>query len=116
MSNTYTWKIDWITTIPTEDNLDKIVIRVGWSCYTDDGEYSAKHSGFMQYAPRSDMNDFIPYNQLTEEQLLTWAWNSALHKTTTEEGVQQLLQSKTFLIDHQYPTMDHYDVTPLPWI
>jgi hypothetical protein len=51
--------------------------------------------------------DFIPYDELTQEIVLNWIWNSGVSKEATEANVQQQIDNKI-----NPPIVS----PPLPWV
>ena len=103
------WKIEQLWVKPSEGSLTDVVVTAAWRC---DGEqvnngntYTGTCYGTASFvAP--DPADFIPFVDLTEQQVLGWVWAAGIDKDATEASVQQQ-------IDNQInpPII----VPPLPW-
>ena len=67
MSISYKWSVEKLTV--KQDN--KLVTSVEWHCYgvDEDSGFSAGVAGATALQPS---NTFIPYEQLTEQQVLDW--------------------------------------------
>ena len=110
MSATFTWVIEWMQTTPTTATPPETVITAGWRCNgiqnsgTPAVGYSATNYSTCSFpAPEGT---FIPYDQLTQEQVLGWCWANGVDQTTVEASVQSQ-------IDQQInPTVIQ---PPLPW-
>lgn len=52
------------------------VIVAHWRCIAEDGDYTASAYGSASFTPDPTSPDFIPYADLTEEDVLSWVWIS----------------------------------------
>jgi hypothetical protein len=79
---TYTW------TIPTvERNLtDGGVTVAHWRCDAVDGDYSASSYGTVGFTPDATAEGFVPYENLTEADVLAWVHGS-VDKDATEAAL-----------------------------
>jgi len=69
---TYNW------TIPTTeyDTTSQGIQTVHWRVSAVDGDYSASAYGTAGFTPDPEAPDFVPYDQLTEANVLAWVWTS----------------------------------------
>jgi hypothetical protein len=67
---TFNWQVQNMT--HTTDT--GFVINVAWGCTASQDSASAFHGGKTVYENNPDQDGFIPYDQLTEEQVLGWVW------------------------------------------
>jgi len=79
--STFTWKID---------NLERLVLNgfvslVNYSVDGVDGQYKSTYKGVIGY--NQEEQNFTPYAQLTEEQVIGWVQNS-LGKDAIEANLQ----------------------------
>jgi hypothetical protein len=106
---TPTWIIQWMQTTTTSATPPEAVITVGWACngeQVDNGKtYSASVYSTCTLPP-ADPASFIPYQDLTQEEVLNWIWANGVDKDATEAAVQSQ-------IDNQInpPIVN----PPLPW-
>jgi hypothetical protein len=98
MSATITWVIEWMQTTPTTANPPETVITAGWRCIgtqsagTPSVDYtSTVYSTASFPAPEGT---FIPYADLTQDQVLAWCWASGVDKDATEAGLQANIDSQ----------------------
>lgn len=70
MAVEYTLKIQQIDCIPELDGKKDVVRCIHWAYVAKDGENSAGFGGSTE-VPLAD-GEFIPYAELTEDQLRTW--------------------------------------------
>lgn len=52
------------------------VIVAHWRVSAQDGDYTASAYGSASFTPDPTSPDFIPYADLTEEDVLSWVWIS----------------------------------------
>ena len=69
--NTYTWKINAVDCYTSKDGLEKVAYNVHWSFFATDGENNASMIGVQSVGEPSPDN-FTPFDQLTEEQVVSW--------------------------------------------
>lgn len=69
--NTYTWKINAVDCYTSKDGLEKVAYNVHWTCTATDGQHTTSSIGVNSIgSPNPD--NFIPFDQLTEEQVVEW--------------------------------------------
>jgi hypothetical protein len=68
---TYKWFIPSLTVIKSQDGLDNIITTIHWSRQITDGTTTAYANGAIGINP-PDVNDFIPYESITKEQIISW--------------------------------------------
>lgn len=104
-----TWVVEQMYVKPHEDNLTDVVVTVAWRCNgtetSNNVQYSGTAYGTVSFS-HPDPNNFTPYNDLTQQQVLTWCWDSGVDKTATELSVTNQISSQ---IDPPIITL------PLPW-
>ena len=59
------------------------VFLVYWSCVATDGTYSATEGGKLRCDPDPSSSDYIPYADLTENDVLGWVYNSLIEGDET---------------------------------
>jgi hypothetical protein len=75
MANTYTWKIVQLDCLPDANGLLHVIQDVHWRLEGTDGTYSSYVYGSVALSqPHPD--DFILYDDLTEDQIINWVINS----------------------------------------
>jgi len=82
MAIEYTW------TLPTLERhtADGFVFTAHWRCTATDGEFSASSYGTQGFSQDPEAESFVPYEDLTEEMVLGWLFNS-LDKDATEDAL-----------------------------
>jgi len=107
MPNTYTWTVDSMSTMPTPE-LD-FVVNILWTLTGTDGTNTAISGGSTRLT-QVEGDDFTPYADLTETQVLGWVQDDL-----GEEGVGNFKEN----LDGQINSMATPPITPtvepLPW-
>lgn len=89
----FTWAITSMDCIPNQDGNANVVSNVHWTCSGVDGQYSA--SVYSTCGLGFEGENFTPYDQLTQEQVLSWIWGSgSVDKETVETAVAQQIQNQ----------------------
>jgi hypothetical protein len=89
---------------PTEGSLTDVVITADWRCNGTDGTYSGTCYGSSSFAPPTE--NFTPYDQLTQDQVLGWCYSNGVDQTAIEANVTQQIN------DQINPPVI---TPPLPW-
>ena len=101
---TLSWIIERLLVKPTEGSLTDVVITADWRCNGTDGTYSGTCYGSASFAPPTE--NFTPYDQLTQDQVLGWCYANGVDKTAIEANVTQQIN------DQINPPIT---TPPLPW-
>ena len=104
MSTQISWIIEGMQCKPEEANLTNVVITAFWRCNGTNEEFNGTIYGSIGFTAPGD--PFIPYEQLTQEQVLQWCWNSGINKEEIEVAVEQQIQNQI-----NPPVIN----LPLPW-
>ena len=82
-------------TIPTLERelSDGGVIVAHWRCTASDGDYSASSYGTAGFTYDASSPDFVPYDQLTEADVLAWVWAEGF-KDATEDALQAKIDAE----------------------
>ena len=57
-----------------------------WRATMEDGDYSASAYGTCSFTPDASADGFVPYENLTEEQVIVWVWGQ-VDKIATEAAL-----------------------------
>lgn len=101
---TINWIIERLLVKPTEGSLTDVVITADWRCNGTDGTYSGTCYGSASFAPPTE--NFTPYPDLTQDQVLGWCYDNGVNKTAIEANVTQQIN------DQINPPVI---APPLPW-
>ncbi len=83
MSNTYTWKILNLETIPSVNELEHVVAVVRWLITATDDVNSTTVEGTVELEnPLAE--EFIAYSDLTKEQVILWTREKLGDDLTTD--------------------------------
>lgn len=72
MTIQYTWKVVQLEAIPTFNNETNVVKIVHWTLTGTDGTFSGSTYGSSSVQNVDTAGPFIPYEQLTEEEVIIW--------------------------------------------
>ena len=108
MAVTYTWKVTGLKTT-TINNTSDVVVQTYWEKIGKDGELEGKFSGATPFSANTMPagTTFIPFSELTEEDVLTWI--KAIVVDSYEEHVNAQIQKQ--IDDKKNPVID----ATLPW-
>lgn len=62
------------------------VIVAHWRATMQDGDYTASAYGTCSFTPDASAPDFVPYDQLTENDVIVWVWGK-VDKIQTEAAL-----------------------------
>ena len=105
MATTITWIIEQMWVKPLEDGQDDVVVTAAWRCNGVDGDYTSTAYGTAGFTLEQG-GDFIPYDQLTQDEVLNWCWSGSVDKAATESNIESQIQEQI------NPTIT---TPPLPW-
>ena len=109
---TLSWIIERLLCKPVEGTLTDVVITADWRCNgtetTGSGDteqtYTGTCYGSCSFAPPTE--NFTPYDQLTEQQVLDWCFANGVDQAAIEANVSLQIQNQI-----NPPVV----VLPLPW-
>lgn len=76
-----------------------------WRVEAVDGDYSASAYGICGFTPDPDAPGFKPYEEVTEDEVLDWCWDSGVDKEAAEASLEAQIEGK------KHPTT----ATGTPW-
>lgn len=98
MTIAYTWTITQCDSLTS----DGFITTAHWTASAVDGDYTASIYSTCSWQPGTPT---IPYNQVTQQEVLNWCWSSGVDKDATEAALAQNIQLQ------QNPVTQ----TGLPW-
>jgi hypothetical protein len=99
------WIIERLLVKPTEGSLTDVVITADWRCNGSQDNYSGTCYGSTSFAPPSE--NFTPYDQLTEQQVLDWCFANGVDEAAIEANVSLQIENQI-----NPPII----APPLPWL
>ena len=105
MSTTFNWVITAMDCVPQTTEGANYVITAHWTCNGVDGDYTGSVYSTCSF-PVVQEPDFVPYENLTQDEVLGWCWANGVDKTATEAAVQ------TQIDNAKNPPVTQ---PPLPW-
>lgn len=85
MSITYNWKIEVLQCNPTDGTNTNVVVQASWRCEGISSGHITSVYGTVNFEGAGD--PFIPYENLTQEQVLQWCWDNGVNKIAIETHV-----------------------------
>jgi hypothetical protein len=93
MATTITWVISALDCIPNTPEGADYVVTAHWRCNGTDGTYNGTVYSTCSF-PVVQGTSFVPYAQLTENEVLGWCWANGVDKAATEAAVEQQIQNQ----------------------
>ena len=84
--------MNWTISTLERELSDGGVIVAHWRCTASDGDFSASSYGTAGFSQDPEADDFTPYEDLTEAQVLGWVWES-VDKDATEAALAQKIEA-----------------------
>jgi hypothetical protein len=106
MATTYTWTIPSMMCFSQDAGQANVVVVANWLCEGSDGKYASRRGGQSQFAYTPGA-PFTPYDQLTQDQVLNWCWDSNVDKAGVEAVIDAEIQESKQAVTITTP--------PLPW-
>ena len=99
------WIIERLLVKPTEGSLTDVVITADWRCNGSQDQYSGTCYGSASFAPPTE--NFTPYEDLTQDQVLGWCFDSGVNQSAIEANVSAQIENQI-----NPPVI----APPLPWL
>ena len=100
------WIIERLLVKPTEGSLTDVVVTADWRCNGTQDQYSGTCYGSTSFAPPSG-SGFTPYEDLTQEQVLSWCFANGVDQKAIEANVTAQIENQI-----NPPVI----APPLPWV
>jgi hypothetical protein len=68
----YNWKINRLDLIPDNEGKLNYVTNINWTYFATDENFEASSSGNLGLSQTFDSPNYVPYEQLTEEDVINW--------------------------------------------
>ena len=98
------WIIERLLVKPTEGSYTDVVITADWRCNGSQDSYSGTCYGSCSFAPPTE--NFTPFADLTEQQVLEWCFANGVDQAAIEANVSLQIANQI-----NPPVV----VLPLPW-
>ena len=105
MTTQYSTTINSMYTVP---NPTGYVVNVLFTVSGTDGTHTASIGGNISFTPESDQPDYIPYADLTQEEVLSWINEATDNQANYYANIDGQIASEV------NPPVSPTD-TPLPW-
>lgn len=108
MSAVITWVVTQLDCLPQADGQTDVVVTAHWSCngVQEQGGVTYNSSVYSTTSFTYTGGAFIPYQNLTQQDVLGWIWANGVDQAATEAAVQQQINNQ---INPPVVT------PPLPW-
>ena len=96
MAATIEWKVEGLDCYPTKDGKTDVVMMVHWRCNGSEENDSKTYRSTSYSAvdvTYKDGDNFTPFADLTENQVLGWVWES-VDKNETEANIQKMIDDQ----------------------
>jgi hypothetical protein len=93
MTATTNWTISQLDCYPQADGHTDVVVTAHWQCTGTQDVYTGSVYSTCSF-PAPEGGNFVPYDQLTQEQVLIWCWANGVDKDATEAAVQQQIDNQ----------------------
>ena len=119
MSISFKWSVHRVRVIPTQGQRTNLVTAVDWFCqaFDDVNNITTSAAGTRELTAG---DSFIPYDQLTEQQVLDWCLRlkSLLGQTyNVEQQLPNILKMKVSAVTGQIDAVGTKAAEPaLPWV
>lgn len=114
--NSYNWTINWIKAIPNTGNNSNVVSTVNWGVTGANANNSnvgtVIESTMVLPLPNGS---FIPYNTLTQNDILNWVWANGVDKNAVESQIDIQLQATSNLVNSIVEVYATEVNVALPW-
>ena len=84
---------NWTIAQLERNTTDGGVIVAHWRVTAEDGDYSASSYGTCGFTPDPTADDFVPYDSLTEADVLAWVYE-AVDKDAIEAGLTAQIEEQ----------------------
>jgi hypothetical protein len=81
--------ITWTITQTNYLVADGFITTAYWTCTAIDGTYTVYNYSTCSFASATPS---IPYNSVTEQEVLNWCWNNGVDKDATEANLAQQIE------------------------
>ncbi len=80
---------NWLITNCDSLTSDGFITTAHWTATAIDGDYTASIYATCSWQPGTPS---IPYNQVTQQEVLNWCWSSGVDKDATEAALAQNIE------------------------
>ena len=94
--STITWNISAMNCYPQAEGQTNVVFTVHWTCSGTQVQDGKTYNGSVYSTcgvTYTAGSTYIPYAELTKEDVLGWIWASGVDKDATEAAVQQQIDT-----------------------
>jgi len=89
---TFTWTVTAMDCYPQAEGQTDVVFTVHWTCVGTQDTYSS--SVYSTCGVPAPAGTFVPYADLTQDQVLSWIWANGVDQSATEAAVQTQINNQ----------------------
>lgn len=105
MSTQIIWAVRAMNCYPNLGNVNNAVFAIHWSCVATDDFFNTSLNASCVIP--ITFENFTPYNELTQDQVLGWIWANGVNKSSVENIVIQQFENNI--------NVNNIINIPLPW-
>jgi len=93
---TIVWNISQLDCLPQAEGQTNVVVTAHWSCTGTQEQSGTTYTGNV-YSTCSFTytgGAFVPYDQLTQQDVLNWCWSSGVDQASAETAVQTQINNQ----------------------
>lgn len=83
-------------------NSDGGVVSVKWTMTAQKNDVQIKESGTAKFEPDSSSSSFVPFNQLTEDQVIGWV-SKGINQQAIEQRLNEMSSAQQSVADVAFP-------------
>jgi hypothetical protein len=83
MSTKVVWKVESLAVMPNDGVHTDVVTRCSWSCIAKQEDREFVVNGNKYFTVNTER--FVPFNELSETDVLAWCWEAGLDKNSVEQ-------------------------------
>jgi hypothetical protein len=92
MTTEITWVVTQLDCLPQAEGQTDVVVTAHWSCNGTDGTYNASVYSTTSFTYTG--GPFVPYSDLTQQDVLGWIWAGGVDKDSAEAAVQTQIDNQ----------------------
>jgi hypothetical protein len=89
---TFNWAISRLDCYPQSEGQTDVVFNIHWQLTGTDGAYNG--SVYSTCSVPAPTGTFVPYQDLTQDQVLGWIWVNGVDKDSAEAAVQAQIDNQ----------------------
>ena len=92
MTTAITWVVTQLDCLPQAEGQTDVVVTAHWSCNGTNGTYNASVYSTTSFTYTG--GPFVPYSDLTQQDVLGWIWANGVDQASAEAAVQTQIDNQ----------------------